>query len=363
MHASAEIPEFMRAAMLLGPERIEIRDVPVEPPGQGEFLLRIEAATTCGTDVKVYRAGGHRRMLKVPTLFGHEMAGTIAAVGAGVDGFKAGDAVAVANSAPCRECAYCRANRENLCSDLQYLNGAFAEYLLVPERFVRTSVHRIPAGLGFEKAALAEPLACVLHGLEACGLDARDGAEAAEVVVCGAGPIGLLHTAALKRAGHRVVLTDLNRPRLEVGRKLGADETVEIERGDGRAETVKARTGGGQGADVAIECTGAPAVWEDAIVSVKPGGLVCLFGGLPADSTVNLDPGWVHYSEITVKGVYHHRPATVRRALEMLSDPAFAAELLLFGERPIDEVEEALGSMMDKKALKVVIKGVVGQGR
>ena len=141
---SSAVPSTMRGAMLLGPEHIEVREVPVPHPGPDELLLKIRAATTCGTDVKVFRRGGHPRMLKVPTLFGHEMAGTVAEVGKDVERFSPGDDVVVANSASCGECEPCRAERENLCEDLRYLNGAFAQYLLVPERFVARSTHRIP---------------------------------------------------------------------------------------------------------------------------------------------------------------------------------------------------------------------------
>jgi len=351
MHA---LPEHMRAAVLTGPEQIEIRELPVPRPGAGELLLRVEAATTCGTDVKVYRRGGHPRMLEVPTPFGHEMAGTVAAVGSGVANFRDGDALVVANSAACGRCDYCRRHRENLCSDLQYLNGAFAEYLLVPERFVAASSYAIPAGLDFDRAALTEPLACVLHGMDACEL-AR-GPRASEVVVLGAGPIGLLFTAALCREGHRVILADPNAPRLEVGARLGAAVTVRIARGGGQSETLTASTSGALGADVCIDCTGLPAVWSDCMKTLRPGGLALLFGGCAPGTSVELDTHRVHYSEITVKGVYHHRPATVRRALELLCEPSFESARLLSGVRPIEEVEQALRAMIDKKALKVVIR-------
>jgi L-iditol 2-dehydrogenase len=344
----------MRGAVLLGPEQIEIRDLPVPRPGDGELILRVGAATTCGTDVKVFRRGGHPRMLVVPTLFGHEMAGTVAAVGADVENFASGDRVVVANSAPCGACAYCGAGRENLCTDLHYLNGAFAEYLRVPARFVRESTHSIPTGLDFDRAALTEPLACVLHGLDACELERRPGG--AEVVVFGAGPIGLLFTAALSRGGHSVILADPNPPRLETGERLGAARTLAIARGGGQAEPIRAATAGGTGADVCIDCTGHPAVWSDTMRSLRPGGLALLFGGCAPGTSVQMDTHHVHYSEITVKGVYHHRPATVRRALEMLTDDAFEAGRLLSGVRPIEEVEQALRAMMAKEALKVVIR-------
>ena len=158
------LPEHMRAAILVGPERIEIQELPVPRPADGELILRIRAATTCGTDVKVFRRGDHPRMLQVPTLFGHEMAGTVAALGTGVEHFALGDPLVVVNSAPCGSCDYCRAERENLCTDLHYLNGTFAEYLRVPARFVGVSCYPVPPGLGFDTAVLTEPLACVVHG-------------------------------------------------------------------------------------------------------------------------------------------------------------------------------------------------------
>ena len=351
----------MVGAVLVGPERIEIREVPIQRPGRGEFLLSVEAATTCGTDLKVFRRGGHPRMLQVPTLFGHEMAGRVALLGPGVEAFDAGDAVVVANSAPCLECGPCRGGRENLCEDLHYLNGAFAEFVLVPARFVERNTYPIPGGLAFEKAALTEPLGCVLHGIDACDLARHGGGESGtgepvEIVVFGGGPIGLLFVAALAMEGHRVILADPNPGRLEMGKRLGAAETVEIARGGGQADAVRNTTEGDRGASIAIDATGVPEVWSDAIACVRAGGLVNLFGGCPPGSTIALDAGLVHYSELTIKGVYHHRPATIRRALDLLADRRFEAELLLSAEMPIAAVEEALRSMMRKEVLKVVIR-------
>ncbi len=344
-------PRLQRTVFLLGPEHVELREVPVPEPGPGEIVVAIGAATTCGTDVKVFRRGGHPRMLKVPTPFGHELAGTVSAAGAGAGRWRAGDRVVVANSAPCGECEYCRWGRENLCADLQYLNGAFAEFIRVPERFVRRNTHAIPEGLPFEVAAMAEPLACVLHGIDAC--DLRGPTDA---VVYGAGPIGLLFTAALAALGHRTTVADPNASRLEAARRLGAAGAERIERGGKQAERVRAHAGHAAGFAVAIDATGLPEVWADAIDSVRPGGLVNLFGGCAPGTAVSLDTHRIHYSEIAIKGVYHHRPATVARALELLAQGAFDARILLSAERPIEELEEALRSMMRKEALKVVIR-------
>jgi L-iditol 2-dehydrogenase len=284
------------------------------------------------------------------------MAGRVAALGAGVSSLKVGEAIVVANSAPCLQCEPCKRGRENLCEDLQYLNGAFAEYLLVPKRFVERSVHRMPVGLSFERAALAEPLACVLHGIDACDLARYAAGGPVEILVFGGGPIGLLFVAALSRIGQSVVLADPNPGRLEVGRKLGAARTIKIARGGGAAQSIRAGTEGGKGFWIAIDATGQPAVWTDAIESVRPGGLVNLFGGCAPGTTVSLDTHLVHYSELTIKGVYHHRPETFRRAVALLADPAFKADLLISGVQPIDGVVDALRSMMRKEALKVVIR-------
>jgi L-iditol 2-dehydrogenase len=330
----------------------------VPAPGPGELLVRIGAATTCGTDVKVFRRGGHPRMLKAPTPFGHEMAGTVAASGDG-GRFRVGDRVVVANSAPCGVCEWCARSRENLCGDLQYLNGAFSEYVLVPRRFAEVSTYPLPPDLPFEIAALAEPLACVLHGLETSALE-----RASEIVVYGGGPIGLLFVDVLANSpadfpvggDHHIVLADPNPSRLETGLRIGADEAVQVNRDGGEAARLSKLSRSGDGFDLAIEATGSPAAWQDALASVRPGGLVQLFGGCPPGTNVPLDTHRLHYSEITVKSAYHHRPATFERALALLASGALHPRELLSAERPLAELEQALRSMRRREALKVVIR-------
>ena len=347
-----QLQHTMRAAVLLGAQNVQVQQVAVARPAAGEMLVRIGAATTCGTDVKVFRRGGHPRMLQVPALFGHEFAGTVEQVGDGVANFTSGDRIVVANSAPCGTCERCLRGRENLCADLHYLNGAFAEFITLPVRFVERSVYRIPASMSFEHAALTEPLACVIHGINACELDRT---FPAAVTIFGAGPIGLLFVAALAREGHRVLLADPNPTRLEVGMHMGATSTLCVARGGGQAERVRDWSSNGDGVDVAVDCTGIAEVWADAINSVRPGGVVNLFGGCEPGTTVALDTHRVHYSEIAIKGVYHHRPQTFHAALALLNDPDFPADELLGAHMSIDNVEAALQSMMRKENLKVVI--------
>lgn len=347
---SPSLPTRHRVAFLLGPERVEVRELEVPRPGDGEILLRIGAATTCGTDLKVFRRGGHPRMLQAPCPFGHEMAGVVAAVGTGVADLAEGDRIVVVNSASCGSCDYCLAGRENLCRDLAYLNGAFGEYLLVPQRFVERSTYRLPADLAFEFAALAEPLACVLHGLEVAALPAGS-----DVVVLGCGPIGLMFVATLAETGHSVVAADLRPQRLAVAAELGAATTLPLP-ADGAIPALLDLIPGREGSSAVIEATGSPSGWETALAVVRPGGSVMLFGGCAPGTSVPLDTHRLHYSELTVRGAYHHRPATVRRAVAMLAAGRPDLRPLLSGEAPLDQLAGALAAMGRGEALKFVVR-------
>jgi len=336
---------------LLGPETVELRQQPVPSAGPGELLIRVGAATTCGTDLKVFRRGGHPRMLEAPCPFGHEVAGSVAACGRGVVGWSEGDRVAVANSASCGRCEPCQAGRENLCQDLRYLNGAFAQYLLVPERFVRRSTYRLPDGLQPEVAALAEPLACVLHGLSAVQDVASE-----EVLVLGGGPIGLMFVIELACRGRRVILGDLVPERLEMARGLGAAQVVRLAGESDDSQRLMEATRGSHGAGLVVEATGVPAAWINCINVLGIGGTAVLFGGCVPGTHVVCDGQRLHYSELTIKGVYHHRPATFAAALDRLRVDGDRFRALLSEEHPLDEVELALRRMGERKILKAVIR-------
>lgn len=353
MKAPVELPESYRAACLLGPEQIELEQLSLPGPQAGEIVLRIDVATTCGTDLRVFRQGGHPRMLQVPTPFGHECAGTVAAVGDGVEAWQTGDAVVVLNSASCGRCRYCIHGRENLCSDLQYLNGAFAEYLPVPARFVARSTYPIPPELSFEHASLTEPLACVLHGVEICSLS-----EPSDVVVLGGGAIGQLLLGVLSTAGHRVILVDPQAKRREIASQMGAVAAIEPPE-SATPSAILDLAEERLGFNLAIDATGSVAGWELATHCVQPGGEVLFFGGCPPGTRLPLDTSRIHYDEITCRGSYHHRPATVSKALELLARRSLAVDLLLSREMPLEQIEEALRSMMRRETLKVAIRPAV----
>jgi L-iditol 2-dehydrogenase len=347
------LPAEYKSVYLLGPEAVEMRSLPLPQPGPGELLLRVDAATTCGTDVKVYRRGGHARIIKVPAPFGHEVAGTVVALGKEVDRWSLGDRVIALNSASCGDCDYCQVDRENLCRDLHYLNGAFSEYLLIPRRFQSKSLYRIPIGLQSQLAALTEPLACVLHGIVRSNLTTPS-----DIVVFGAGPIGLLFVSSLVAKNHRVVLADPNPVRLKVGEKMGATSTLEVRRSDEIPARVREAAIDLRGFDLAIDTTGSVAAWELSLEVVRPGGAVNLFGGCAPGTQLCLDTENVHYNELAIIGSYHHRPAVVGAALDLISSGNLPIDLLISAEMNLDQTEDALRSMMRKEALKVAIRPV-----
>lgn len=338
----------MTAAVLYGKEDLRVERVAVREPGPGEILVRVEAALTCGTDLKVFRRGYHARMLKPPMPFGHELAGTVAAVGAGVKQFTVGDRVVPLNSAPCDACYFCRRGQQNLCDDLLFNNGAYAEFLLVPARIVEKNTLPLPEEMRFEHAALTEPLACVVRGLEESGAGAGD-----SMVVIGAGPIGLmfLHAAAL--AGVDVIAVVKRADQVASAQKLGARQVLRVDPAAGREEivaAVRALTPYGRGADVVIEAVATPTTWEWAVDMVRKGGVVNFFGGPPSGTVVALDTNRLHYGDITLKASFHHTPATCRTAFALLADGRFMVEEFITGAAALGDVPRVFERMLSRPA-------------
>jgi L-iditol 2-dehydrogenase len=277
-------------------------------------VLDVEYAMTCATDAKMLRNGRHPALPDPPAPFGHEATGWIDSVGAGVEGFAVGDGVVVANSAPCGDCFFCLRGRPSLCEALVYLTGAFAERLRVPARIVATNMLRRPEGLDPRLAAMIEPLACAIRGVERS--EAGDGDT---VVILGGGVQGQFLTACLARRGCRVVICDPHPDRRDLALRFGAELAVDAPRNPAGVRSVVSATPGGRGADVVFEAVGRPETWQAAVALARPGGEVNLYGGCPVGSTVTLPTGPLHYGELRIQGSYHHTPAAVRAALDMLT--------------------------------------------
>lgn len=341
----------MLAALLYGQEDLRLEDVASPTPAMGEVVIKVSVATTCGTDLKVWRRGGHARMLKTPTLFGHEAVGEIVALGAGVTGWTIGDRVVANNSAPCMTCFFCRRGEYSLCPNLTFNNGTFAEYLKIPAPIVQHNLLAVPPDLPDALAAMTEPLACVLHGIANSNVQPGD-----RVVVLGDGAIGLMFVAVLAhQSGAQVFVFGGNEGRLKIGEQLGASQTFNYHQVQDVPAQVRDLTEG-WGADVVIEATGIPAVWECAIACGRPGATINLFGGCPRDTTISVSTEQLHYNALTLKGVFHNTPAYVRDALALLASRAIPFERLITDHRPLKALEQAFEDMKNRKAIKVAIQ-------
>ncbi len=330
----------MKAAVLHGKEDVRIEDIAPAALRPGEIRLRIQAALTCGTDLKVFKRGYHAKMIVPPAVFGHELAGVVAELGEGTSalGWNVGDRVVAANSAPCGACFFCRRQQENLCEDLLFLNGAYAESIVVPARIVQKNLLRLGAETDFGDAALTEPLACVVQGLEDLKLCAGQ-----NVLVLGAGPIGLMFVALAKHIGCHVTVAGRRAGRLAAAGKLGAAQVIDI--GDGTGMAAQVRAAASTRFDAVIEAVGKPEVWEAAVQLVRKGGAVNFFGGCPAGTSITLDTTLIHYSNLTLLASFHHTPRAIRRALEFIEAGVIRARDFVDGESPLSRLPELFKSM------------------
>jgi L-iditol 2-dehydrogenase len=339
----------VRAQVFYGPGDLRFEEAPVPEPGPGEVVLRIDAALTCGTDVKTLRRGHPVMIPRVPTVFGHEFAGTVVAVGPGAEGFRPGDRAAAANSAPCGACPPCRRGRSNLCDDLLFVNGAYAEYIGLPGRLVAKNLVPVPPTAAAARVAFAEPVACCLHAMEAAAVEPGD-----VVAVLGHGPLGLLLGLLARAAGGRVVLVGKAGPRFERARTLGFAACVDVTGVPDAARAIRAAAG--DEVRCAIDATGRPEAWEQAIDVPGKGGTVVFFGGCAPGTSVRLDTRRVHYDELRLVGVFHHTPALIRRAVALLAQGELDPTPLLTHEMGLEAVPEALELMRRGEALKVLIR-------
>jgi L-iditol 2-dehydrogenase len=300
----------VRTLIFHGPGDLRLETVPDPVPGPGDVLVQVEVALTDGTDAKAFRRGHPMLLGPPPSRFGHEFCGIDVATGR---------RVVAANSAPCGECSACGRGEETLCENLlPLLNGAYAEVILVPERIARRNLLPVPPTLAPEVAALVEPLACCLHGVDRAGIEPGD-----SVAILGAGPIGLMLAACVADAGGRPFLVGGRAERRELGPLFGAKPAAET-------------------ADVVIEAAGTEQAWRDAVALARPGGTVVFFGGLSQGTEVAVDAHRLHYEELSLRGAFHHTPATVRAALAFLASGAYPWERLITHRVGLDGVAALL---------------------
>jgi L-iditol 2-dehydrogenase len=345
----------MKAAVLYGKEDVRVEEIAPPALKPGEVRIQIEAALTCGTDLKVFKRGYHAKMIVPPAVFGHELAGTIcetrsAEFGTRSEEWRVGDRVVVANSAPCGECFHCKAGQDNLCEDLLFLNGAYTESIVVPARIVQKNLLRLKPETEYRDAALVEPLACVVQGVEDTQL-----CTGQHVLVLGAGPIGLMFVALAKHLGCDVTVAGRREVRLRAAERLGAARVIDI--GDGHNLVTKVRDTTKTHFDAVIEAVGRPEVWEAAVHLVRKGGAVNFFGGCPSGTTITLDTTLIHYSNLTLLASFHHTPRTIRRALEFIEARVVHSRDFVDGECPLSQLPELLRQMAaGNHAVKTLIR-------
>ncbi|MBL8048509.1 MAG: alcohol dehydrogenase catalytic domain-containing protein [Chthonomonas sp.] len=339
---SPVVGQKMSALVLEEPGLLRVCEVDVPLPGPGEILIRVRAATTCGTDLKAYLRG--HPQIPMPGIFGHEYSGTVVAVGEGAP-FAIGTDVMGVHSAPCQTCFWCESNQENLCERIMETKvlGSYAEYLLIPAHIARLNVFEKPASVSFARAALLEPLACVAQGI----LELGSLMPYTRVLIIGPGAIGLMFVAALRQLGiHDVTLAGRNKRRLAVGEQLGARplHVSDVPHSLGR------------GYDVVIECTGNVEVWQSSIHYARRGGRVMLFGGCPAGTHAAFDTQHLHYQQITILSPFHFGTRAVQTAREWLLDPNFHIEAVISGQREIADAEQVFADLQSGNGIKYLFR-------
>ena len=336
----------MRGFVQTSVGRYEERDLPPPGAGPGEIVLRMHAALTCGTDLKIL-ARGHPR-IKPPLTMGHEVAGEIVALGPGVTAWKKGERVVPGISGPCGRCADCHGGRANLCAagHADRMWGAFAEQVRVPAGVVAANLHRIPEGVDDEVAAFVDPLASVLHGWN------RLRAPAGTLLVYGAGALAFLWAAVARRRGVSVVVAGRRAERGALAARFGARY---VDRSLQGPEALVSETGGPP--DLAVDCTGDGGVWELLPELVRPGGQVLLFGGCAPGTAVRFDAARLHYAEITLTGAFHYTPTEARAAMDALASREIDPRPLITARGTLADLPRFLDAQQKGEGVRYAILG------
>lgn len=308
--------EKMRAWRIYGPGQLQFEALDIPQPGPEDALLKVELATTCGTDLKIYKRG-HARM-KFPALFGHEVVGEVVAKGEKVTGVNLGDKVVTAGL------------------------GAFADYVLIRPPMSLKELLPVPEGVPSEAAALTEPFACVYHGIAESNIKLGD-----QVVIIGCGPIGLMFVRLAKMSGAYVIAMDMVAERLETARKVGADAVVNAGQVEDPIQAVRLLTDDGAGVDVAIEAVGIPKTWEQALYMIRRGGLVTFFGGCEKGTTVTLDTEFIHYEEARMQGIFnYHHPEHFHEAFKLIRRGALDPQIFVTDHAPLEDTEKIFDMLL-----------------
>jgi L-iditol 2-dehydrogenase len=342
----------MKAAVYLGKDKMEIREMPIPEPDADSILVKVKACAVCGSDIRIFHHGNSR--VNPPQILGHEAAGVVEKTGANVTRFKKGDRVAIGADVPCGECSFCEAGIGNNCQ-INYamgyqFAGSFAEYVLLNKTVVTYGpVHTIPENVSFEEAALAEPLACVLNAVELTTIRLGD-----TVTIIGAGPIGcMIIPIAYMSGASKVIVVQRSRPRMEAARQFNADAYICSSEED-PVKRVLEETGG-LGSDVIFTANPSPQSHAEALGMAKNRGRINLFGGLPAGSKVTMDTNIIHYKELCVTGAHGSLPRHHRQALELIAAGRPDIKPYISHRFPLEKIQEAFAAAEGHLGMRVVV--------
>ncbi len=343
--------DLMKAVVYLGPEELKIKTMNVPKISEDEILVKVKASGVCGTDIRIYHSL-FRIPIEAGRIIGHEFAGDIVKVGGKVKDLQEGMRVTVRPIIHCGKCIYCMQERTNLCVTRPTLgydyDGAFAEYVKIPAQAIKIgNVFEIPPALSYEEAAITEPLAACINGIERSNINAGD-----TVIIFGAGPLGLMHLQLTKLYNAQVIVSEVAEKRLKIAKDLGADLVVNPKNEDLCSLIKDLR---GYEADVAIVATGSPIAIELAMKSVKKGGTINLFGGSPAGSTITLDPNIIHYGELLVTGTSGFRTFHHWKAIKLVSKGQIKLKPLITHTLPLEEAVKAILMKEKGEGLKHIL--------
>lgn len=350
------VPAFMNACLFYGPHDVRYEKSPIPHIKDDEILVKIKASLTCGTDLKTFQRGHPLLIKSLPSTFGHQFSGIITKTGKNVSNFYVGQKVVALNSAPCFKCRFCMKEQFSLCENIEFLNGAYAEYISVPARIVEHNTYPIPEDINFETAASLEGLSVVVHGL-----DRSEVSSDTTVCILGTGSIGLMFAAVAKLKGAKVISIGRRDFKLQIAKSIGADFVLNSNNFTNQDDLVKRvhRLSDGLGPEVVIEAVGLPSTWELATRLVRRGGLVNFFGGCKKGTKVELDTYCLHYGELRLIGVFHHTPKHVGIALNLLSNALFRErvfEKIITHVLPLRDLEKAFLLHQEGEAIQVALK-------
>ncbi len=350
------IPDTMNACLFYGPYDIRYEKLPMPKINENEILVKVNTALTCGTDLKTFQRSHPKLIKSIPSTFGHQFSGTVAKMGKNINKFKMGDKVIALNSAPCFNCIYCNKKEFSLCENIEFLNGAYADYIAIPERIVKHNTHIVPEEIDFNSAAALESLAVVAHGFNRSEITKEK-----TICILGTGSIGLMFVALANLNNVKVISIGRKEHKLKVAKDLGADHVINLTQYKDEQMLLKeVRTlTNGIGPDVVIEAVGLPNLWELATKIVRRGGLVNFFGGCKKETKVELDTYRIHYDELKLLGVFHHTPFYVEEALNLLKNHLTIREALkkiITHTFPLSKLKDALLMHESGEAIQVAIK-------